>query len=95
VTQLSFKPKQITLKTIQITLKTMTFRTRTDFFLSRNIWTMSQVNYMHIHHLTLLVIFLPQSWYGRDKQMPTTGYSSQRPSACPCFSTSNFGIFKD
>ena len=21
---------------------------------------------MHIHHLTLLVIFVPQSWYGRD-----------------------------
>ena len=41
---------------------------------------MSQVD----AHPTFLVIFLPQSWYGRDWKMPTTGHSSQRPkSICP------------
>jgi len=50
---------------------------------------------MHIHHLTLLVIFLPQSWYGRGRQMPTTWHSSLRPFCSPRISTSNFDIFKD
>jgi len=34
---------------------------------------------MHIHHLTVLQIFLTQSWYGRDRKMPTTGHASQCP----------------
>ena len=34
---------------------------------------------MHIHHRTFMVIFIPQSWYGRDWKMPTTGHPSQCP----------------
>jgi len=34
---------------------------------------------MHIHHLTYLVIFLPQSRYGRDRKMTTTGHQSLCP----------------
>ena len=52
---------------------------------------------MHIHHLKLFVTFLQQSWYGRDKKMPTTGHRLvvQSPFACPHITLSNFGIFKD
>jgi len=34
---------------------------------------------MHIHHLTFFVIFLPQSWYGRNRKRSTTGHPSERP----------------
>jgi len=33
-----------------------------------------------------IVMFLPQSWYGRDRKMPTTGYPSRRPKSI-CSST--------
>ena len=46
---------------------------------------------MHIHHLTLLVIFLPHSWYGKDRTIPTTGHPYRRPkSIC---SSAYFNIF--
>ena len=31
------------------------------------------------HHLIFLVMFLPRSWYGRERKMTTTGHPSQRP----------------
>ena len=55
-----------------------------------------------IHHLTCLLIFLSQSWYRKDRKMPTTGHLSQQHtlasislSALLRISTSSFGIFKN
>ena len=39
---------------------------------------MLQVDQIHNHHVTCLLIFLSQSWYARDRTMPTMGHPSQR-----------------